>query len=225
MSKFNLNLNRELELLEEELIENENIYNQIKKHFDSTMKNQYSQSKFVAEQTTNLMNIRNSRLNIIKEMIGVKKSQVDIQIKDYTATKAEQGENGSNQALAKEIYNLLKNDTREGSIEKILETANNIETVNNDNNTMDDDALLEERIKKIREKKEKENQEAKKEIPHIFACDNNKNIYALSLDGSTILDGIELPKMDIEFETDPISGEITARDTISGEEVVLIEIE
>lgn len=222
----NLDLSKELKLLENELIENEKIFSQVKIHYDKMMKSSNPASRFITEQTANIMNIRNSRISIIKEMIGIKRAEADMELREYNAAKVNNDSDSAIQETAKQVYSYLMQDNNESNIDSLLNKSVKEENNNNENNTIDkDEDLLEKRMKEIQEAREKEKQKEDEEnIDYIIACDMNKNLYALSLDGSEILDNIDIPKMEIEFVTDSITGELSAINQ-NGEEIIIIEIE
>ena len=223
----NLDLSKELKLLENELIENEKIFSQVKIHYDKMMKSSNPASRFITEQTANIMNIRNSRISIIKEMIGIKRAEADMALREYNAAKVNNDSDSAIQETAKQVYNYLMQDNNKSNIDSVLNKSVKEENNNiNENNIIDkDEDLLEKRMKEIQEAREKEKQKEDEEnIDYIIACDMNKNLYALSLDGSDILDNIDIPKMEIEFVTDSITGELSAINQ-NGEEIIIIEIE
>ena len=223
----NLDLSKELKLLENELIENEKIFSQVKIHYDKMMKSSNPASRFITEQTANIMNIRNSRISIIKEMIGIKRAEADMALREYNAAKVNNDSDSAIQETAKQVYNYLMQDNNKSNIDSVLNKSVKEENNNiNENNIIDkDEDLLEKRMKEIQEAREKEKQKEDEEnIDYIIACDMNKNLYALSLDGSEILNNIDIPKMEIEFVTDSITGEISAINQ-NGDEIIIIEIE
>lgn len=224
----NLDLSKELKLLENELIENEKIFSQVKIHYDKMMKASNPASRFITEQTANIMNIRNSRISIIKEMINIKRAEADMQLKEYNSTKAENTSDSAIQETAKQVYTyLISENNNESDLDKILNKKESSKKENDSikNYKDEDEDLLEKRMKEIQEARKKEKQEEDiKENDYILACDMDKNIYALSSDGSTILDNIDLPNIQIDFVLDPITGETTAI-TEEGEELIIIEIE
>ena len=223
----NLDLSKELKLLENELIENEKIFSQVKIHYDKMMKSSNPASRFITEQTANIMNIRNSRISIIKEMIGIKRAEADMALREYNAAKVNNDSDSAIQETAKQVYNYLMQDNNKSNIDSVLNKSVKEENNNiNENNIIDkDEDLLEKRMKEIQEAREKEKQKEDEEnIDYIIACDMNKNLYALSLDGSEILNNIDIPKMEIEFVTDSITGEISAINQ-NEDEIILIEIE
>lgn len=219
--KIDLDLSKEFALLENELDENEKIFKQVKVHYDRILASANPASRFITEQTANIMNIRNSRISIIKEMIGIKKAEAEMDLKEYNATKLENNSENMFTEVSKQIYEMLKTDKKEGSIEKLLNNCN-IEEQKNENNNEED--LLEKRMKEIEEKRNNKAKEEKQEIPHIFACDMEKNIYAITTDGSDIVEGVEIPDIKVNFVTDELTGDITAL-TENGEELPIIEIE
>lgn len=222
---IDMDLSKELELLETELQENQKIFDQVKTHYDKIINSKSSATlKFITDQTSNLMNIRNNRITIIKEMINVKKINADLQVKEININKNAESDQSQNSEIAKEIYNLMKSDSREGSISSILNKDIEEVTVPVEN-AMTDEELLEQRMKSINERKEKENSPKTEELPpYIIATDLDKNLYAIDLEGNSIVEGAPIPDdYEIEFFTDELTGEITAKNQF-GDEIPIVEV-
>lgn len=229
--KTHLDLDKELELLSKELEENDKIYEQVKSHYDNLMsiKNP-NMLKVVVDQTSNVLKVRSDRLSIIKEMINAKKVGAEMALKEKAANKDENDSNENIKKMAKEVYNLMKEDNKEGSISNILnknkeeakdEVAIEKAKVVQQNN---DDAL-DERMREIQAKKEKERKEQEfKERGFIYVCDKNKNIYAITPEGDLLLDEIDIPDFEIEFFEDDLTGMTRAKNQY-GDIIEIVEFE
>lgn len=222
--KIDIDLQKELELLETELEENQKLFDQVKDHYDQMLKARGQTTlKFITDQTSNIMNIRNNRITIIKEMINVKKITADMQVREITINKDIEGEEGASKQIAREVYALMKSDNREGSISNIL---NNKEVLEEQSNPeMSDEDMLEKRMQEINNKKQDKIKKEQKETPqYIIATDLNKNLYGINLEGTEIIEDVPLPDdYIITFETDELTGEMTAYNQY-GDELPIIEV-
>ena len=223
--KLDLDLSKELALLESELDENQKIFDQIKTHYDLMMKNKTGSTlKFITDQTSNIMNIRNNRITIIKEMINIKKLNADIQVKEININKDSDADGGATKQIAREVYALMKSDNREGSISNILNNKEVLES-SSVKNEISDEELLEQRMQKINSNKQAEQEKQAKELPqYIIATDLEKNLYAINLEGTEIIENVPIPEdYEITFETDELTGEILAYNQY-GDEVPIIAV-
>lgn len=222
--KIDIDLQKELELLETELEENQKLFDQVKDHYDQMLKARGQTTlKFITDQTSNIMNIRNNRITIIKEMINVKKITADMQIREININKDIEGEEGASKQIAREVYALMKSDSREGSISNIL---NNKEVLEEQNNPeISDEDMLEKRMQEINDKKQAKVKKEQKETPqYIIATDLNKKLYGINLEGTEIIEDVPLPDdYIITFETDELTGEMTAFNQY-GDELPIIEV-
>lgn len=165
-------LDDDIELIENEIHEIDNLYIEVKKHFD-IVKNSQSRGSlsFIEKQTTNLVNLKNSKLNWVREKINAKKSMADYKFKEANVNK--KTNDGGSEALSEKIVN------------KIAETFtfdNKLTTINdNVNKDMDeelDNLLNEEDLASVntitgdivQEQQEDEN-------GYLFAVDLNTNIF------------------------------------------------
>ena len=222
--KIDIDLQKELELLETELEENQKLFDQVKDHYDQMLKARGQTTlKFITDQTSNIMNIRNNRITIIKEMINVKKITADMQVREININKDIEGEEGASKQIAREVYALMKSDSREGSISNIL---NNKEVLEEQNNPeISDEDMLEKRMQEINDKKQAKVKKEQKETPqYIIATDLNKKLYGINLEGTEIIEDVPLPDdYIITFETDELTGEMIAFNQY-GDELPIIEV-
>lgn len=225
--KVELDLEKELELLERELEENEKIFNQVKDHYDRVLNSRSQGSlKFISDQTSNVLNIRNNRITIIKEMVNIKKLKADTELKEMNINK-DMGDNENNVIeMAKQIYELMKTDKREGAISNLLNENNDL---NNKTNEIDkeknkNEEMLKNRMIEINKKKAEEKRQ--KEINqngYVLACDLNGNVYAINAEGTKILEDITVPNFEITYTIDELTG-LTIATNQFGEEILIIEI-
>lgn len=228
MAKIDLDLDEQLQILQQELDDAQDFYEQVKTHYDRIMQSKSTGTfKFITDQTSNIMNIRNGKVNIIKEMINIKKLKAEMQIKELSINKNENGDNGYILEISRSVYDMMKADKREGNVSALLEKANkkdqNAEN-NKKENSSKNEEMLKERMLKIREKKQAQQKEKEiKERGYIFACDTSGKVYAVNLEGTEIYDDVEIPDFEVTFETDDLTGLTVAKNQY-GDTMEIIEI-
>jgi len=134
----------EFKELDNELSNINDLYDEIKTHFDQ-IKNLPTKGSltFIEKQTTNLINLKSAKLNILKEKINAKRSLVDLSLKAKSISNKEMQNNTNNDTtemlstLIKELkYNREINDDMiedidyDEELESIIENndeLNNIE--------------------------------------------------------------------------------------------------
>jgi hypothetical protein len=81
-------LSTELKELETEINVIEDLYDEVKDHLDNIKSKPFKGSMvFIEKQTTNLINIKNAKLNLIKEKINIKKTLTDFAFKEENLKK------------------------------------------------------------------------------------------------------------------------------------------
>jgi hypothetical protein len=99
----------ELELLDQALAEIEDLYEETKSHFD-VVKNSRTKGSlsFVHLQTGNLISLKGSKFQILKEKVSIKKSIADFTMKQKAAAD---GENKDKETIRQLMNALIKHDT------------------------------------------------------------------------------------------------------------------
>ncbi len=83
LSNPTLHFKEELQMLENEMSKAENLYEELKIHFDNVKNSRTPGSlRFITEQVRNLISLRTHKTDLIKSKINVKKSIADIIIKN-----------------------------------------------------------------------------------------------------------------------------------------------
>ena len=83
-----LDISKELEMLNKELVEHEELYSEIKDHYDNVKASRGSGTLgFIQKQTESLVSIKSGKLSIIQQIINTKKVDVEIQLKVASANK------------------------------------------------------------------------------------------------------------------------------------------
>lgn len=125
LSEVELRFNDELDLLKQALNEADELYDEIKLHYDA-IKNSTGRGtlSFVQNQTSSLVSLKTMKLQIIKEQIGIKKNIMDIEIKK----KNSEGEEGAdNKVVAMVLQELNKKDSTDNKLNQVV---NEIDTDN-----------------------------------------------------------------------------------------------
>lgn len=101
--------NSELELLTEALNEANELYDEVKFHYDA-IKNSSGRGTltFVQNQTSSLVSLKTMKLQIIKEQINIKKNIMDFELKKKNA---EGEEDADNKVVLKVLQELNKQDS------------------------------------------------------------------------------------------------------------------
>ena len=108
---------------------------------------------FMASQTSNLISIKEKRLNIIKELTNIKKSKIDIDMKVFnTNNKLDEIESGVSKDIL-DIYRLLNKNDKNILLEETIEDDENQEEQLTDD---DFENILKERLIEEKENKESE---------------------------------------------------------------------
>lgn len=176
----------ELDLVNLEITEIDNLYSEIKTHYDKIKNSPVRGSlTFLEKQTSNLVSIKTAKLNLIKEKINMKKSISDINYKNRQLDNKISSTDNEGSLILESLYAKIssefkyeKNNTSEINIEEDKEFDNNID--------INEDDVIE--LKQIAPPILQENIE-KNEISFITdtieTIDNNKeenNNYTLVVD-------------------------------------------
>jgi hypothetical protein len=139
-SFFDKNLfKEEFTQLDEELKSIDNLYDEVKTHFDK-IKNSNSRGSltFIEKQTSNLVSLRSARLNVIKEKINIKRTSTDFKYKEKQLAKS----NGENvDSISDAIYSRIAKDFLYNNNENTMQYSSN---GNNSKSESDIDKELEE---------------------------------------------------------------------------------
>lgn len=189
-NKLELNpevLDIEYQMLMEELDSLNSLYDEAKDRLDAVAKYPTKANPvFMASQTANLISIKEKRLNIIKELINIKKAKSELKAKEFNANnKLEEIESGASREIL-ELYRLLnKNDK---SI--LLQTS--IEDEDNTVEEIETDEDFEEIYKNAVDEEFSNNKKKTQKIPDGYkvVCDEDKNLYIVDNDYNLIEEDI-----------------------------------
>jgi hypothetical protein len=128
LDQLNLDLNsfvKEYKMLEEQLSEIKDLYNETKKMRDDnyttgTKKNYV----FLASQSATLNSILSSKTAIITKMNDIKLKIADMEIKQFNSNKSVESEGGEMSAITKDIFNMLLNSGRNEISKSIMKDEN-----------------------------------------------------------------------------------------------------
>jgi hypothetical protein len=132
----NSHYNEELELLDKALAEIEELYDETKEHFD-VVKNSRSKGSlsFVHLQTSNLISLKGSKFQIIKEKLAVKKNMADLTMKQRAAEDA----GDKDKELVRQIMGALINNDNNPELK-------GVQYEDDDGEAEDIDAIIERQI-------------------------------------------------------------------------------
>jgi len=137
----------ELSEIETELQDISALYTEVKDHLDNIKQTPFKGSlTFVEKQTTNLINIKNAKLNLIREKINIKKSLTDFKFKEANL-KADSGVTSYNyKELLSNIVSELKTTGDNDVIENNANIDDELDKISND---IDISTIVEDKTKNI----------------------------------------------------------------------------
>jgi hypothetical protein len=199
MSDIKFDVRDEIKLLEEALQENEELYSEIKGHYDKVKNSGTGVLQFVEKQTSNLISLKSNKVSIIQQMIAAKKNDAELKIKIKNANKEEKGGNAIVSELSNAMYDLILKNKGEKSFDELVAGSQKNETVV-ENPEDDIDALLSARIAEDDAKKAKELEaeqgKTDENSGNFFVVDVQGNMYCLDPDYNLIEDAV-LPEVNI----------------------------
>lgn len=191
-NKLKLNpevLDIEYQMLQSELESLDELYEEAKERLDIVAKTPTRANPvFMASQTANLISIKEKKLNIIKELANLKKSKIDLNIKEFNANnKLDEIETGYSKDIL-DIYRLLNKNDKSELLQTTIEDNNN-EDVNIPSDE-EFDAIFEEKINSNKKVEEDNKKKELKKLPdgYTIVCDEDKNLYIIDEDYNIIED-------------------------------------
>ena len=115
--------NDEMEMINNEIENLDDLYSELKGHFDSIKNSQARGSlSFIKDQTSNLIAIKTAKLNYIKQKADMKKNTTDFAFKEKTLSskETEEGVDSLTAEILKKIANEVKyvqNDNKQNSVD------------------------------------------------------------------------------------------------------------
>jgi hypothetical protein len=215
----------ELKMLEDETQVTEDLYSELKQHFDAVKNSRNSGAlKFIADQAKNLISLRMQKVSLVKERVSIKKIAQDLDLKA-------KGKDGgvNNTAELREIVKMIT-----GTIDIKPQDVVNPET----NISSDDEDALEARFRELEAsgqivldgdfkksstlmEEESVDEGLFEEEPEVkIVVDEQGNKYVVNNDYE-VQDGYDIPEFEITYKE--IDGELHAFDD-EGDELEIIEI-
>jgi len=186
--------NEEMKMINDELNDLDNLYNEIKTHFD-VIKNSQARGSlvFIKDQTNNLISIKNAKLSYIKQKADLKKNITDFAFKEKNISNKE---NESVDTITAEIYRKITNDFKfvpdkhelnsdididkildeeleDINIENIVDNITSVEDTKVEYNTNEE--IIEDNI--LSEELEETNDENNEEDNSMIVVDIDTNIF------------------------------------------------
>jgi len=185
-NKLQLNpeeLDCEYNMLQNELKSLDDLFNEAKERLDSVAKiPSRANPVFMANQTSNLISIKEKRLNIIKELTNIKKSKMEMELKMFSANnKLDDQQTGVSKDIL-DLYRLLNKNDKSELVQATLEEEEVIEQP--EGQELED--LLNARLNEDQPKPIVKEQE----LPtgYSIVCTANKELYIIDEDYNIIDD-------------------------------------
>ena len=206
----------ELDMIKSEIQASDELFNELKEHFDKVKKSTSSGAlTFISKQTPSLISAKNNKISLMKDLVNTKKIIIETSLK----TKSEEGKDGDNATIAA-IHKMLLENKKDDYIKNMV-TEESQEQYDDEYY----DNLLEAKIEEINEEAETKEEEIKTagNIENVkFVVDMEKNIYAVD-ENYNILEDVEIPPFIIEFIEE--NGEIVRAENQYGEELDIVSLE
>jgi hypothetical protein len=207
MSDIKLDITKELSMLTEALKENDELYTEVKEHYDKVKKGGPGTLQFVEKQTANLISLKSNKISIIQQIVNTKKVDAETRIKILNANKGEDGNDKIIRQMADSMYDLILKNKKDKSFDEIMVgTQKKVESTSV--NEEDIDALLEARLKEEQSETIEEVQEVV-QPEFIYVVDMDKNIYCIDSDYNIVEDA-SIP--DVTITIKEMDGEVIATD-------------
>lgn len=175
-------LDLEYEMLLNELKSLDDLFDSAKKRLDDASKiPSRANPVFMASQTSNLISIKEKRLNIIKELTNIKKSKMEMELKMFNANNKLDDQNTGISKEILDIYRLLNKNDKSVLLQESIDESNEIENKQNNLTDKEIDDILNSRLN-INEEKQK--------LPSDYkiVCTKDKDLYIVDEDYNIIED-------------------------------------
>ncbi|WCS68268.1 hypothetical protein Goe21_01580 [Bacillus phage vB_BsuM-Goe21] len=208
---INIDISKELSILQNELEKIDELYDETKEHYDK-VKNSGSNGTltFIEKQTSNLISLKTGKISIIQQIVNAKKTEADIALKNQR--NQEGGDNSDIREIVAGVHDYILNNKKDKKFSEIInKKESEISGGSQKNDEEDIDALLEARLKEEQNENnsEKEDTQIEEVNEHQYVVDIDKNIYCLD-SSYNIIEDAEIPDLQIEIIEE--NGEYIARD-------------
>jgi len=228
--KLTLNINdldKEYKLMESELAEIDKLFDEAKTRLDnSSSMTTRSNPVFIVQQTGNLISLKEKKLNIIKEMSSIKRTKMDMLVKEFNINNKEDSTNDANNELLEQMFTKLMNMDRK---ELVDNTKIEREVIVDNSPTEDEmDKIIEERLSSKQEQEEEYEEfvpSNKNDNNYRVVVDKESNLYVVDEDYNLIeKHNLNLDDIVIDEFTQNEDGEDIAID-INGNIYEVVELE
>ena len=145
---------QEYEQLSSEIEEIDSLYTNSKELLDESSKGSRANYVFIANQTSNLISIKSHKMSLIKTMNDIKKSIIDLKIKEYNLNSKNNTLDDNTKEVIENLFKKMMNMDTKDLIEASIE-----EHLNEEKEQLTDedfDRLLEERLNEDKRTKKEE---------------------------------------------------------------------
>lgn len=197
--KVEINLEEERKMLLNEIERIDSLYDETKNHFDQVkVSRQGNTLSFIHLQTGNLVNLKNSKLNLINALINLEKTKADIKLKELNLNKNNDESNSDYNNIANELFKVIMENKKDVTFKSTNMISKNLD----DEETIDN--KLEERLKEeVINNEETINQKQKKleNINEInYVCDEDGQVYIIDNEDNILEDGIIPDDIQVKFK-------------------------
>ncbi|AMS01226.1 hypothetical protein AR9_g142 [Bacillus phage AR9] len=208
---INIDISKELSILQNELEKIDELYDETKEHYDK-VKNSGSNGTltFIEKQTSNLISLKTGKISIIQQIVNAKKTEADIALKNQR--NQEGGDNSDIREIVAGVHDYILNNKKDKKFSEIINKQESEDISGSQKNDEEVDALLEARLKEEQNESNSEKEETvieEKINDYQYVVDMEKNIYCLDGDYNIIEDA-EIPDLQIEITEE--NGEYIAKD-------------
>ena len=221
MSDISLDIKDEIKLLNEALQDNENLFTEIKGHYDKVKQGGPGTLQFVEKQTSNLISLKANRVSIIQQMITAKKTEAEMKLKIANAGKDDSGNSALIGEISASMYDLILKGKGDKSFDELVGTQKNDENAMSEE---DVDAILEARMAEEESKTKIEVQEEvieETKNEYQYVVDIHGNVYCLDDEYNIIEDA---PELDATITINVVDNEYVATDE-NGVKYEVVEFE
>lgn len=206
-----------IQMILDELEDTNELYIQIKEHFDRIMNSTSSGAlTFISKQTPNLLTAKANKINLIKELTAIQKIIIDSSIK----IKSDDDKNGNDGEILQSLHKLLLTNNRD----EYLKETESLEIKNEDKNVSNLDELLNSRLEEI---EGNENIAKEDNRDYRIVVDMERNLYAVDEEYNILEDSEDLIPKDwiIDYEEDEDDEENISAFNQDGDEIEIISFE
>jgi hypothetical protein len=133
---------KEYGMMEKELSDIDELFTSTKKLLEDSSKGTRGNFIFIANQTSNLISIKNQKMNLIKSMAEIKKTVIDLKFKEMNINSKNNDMDENTRKIAEEIFNKMLNKGTSELLQETIDSSTDTEQLSEE----EIDSILESRI-------------------------------------------------------------------------------